>query len=82
MKPCFKFYGCDDSKLVAKFLQSVIPSAVHVRLNNTIVVSTNEYQTAIVEGKQFIKNNNIHCHWIDGDCNSCHPLQCKLFGWG
>lgn len=75
MKRCFTFNNYPDCKRVAKFLQTVIPSTIHVQLGNAIAVSEENYPTAIIEGKQFIEENNITCNWIDaGD----HELPLTL----
>lgn len=76
MKKCFTFKCYADCREAAKFLQTVIPSTVHSRLDNNIVVADDMYEHAIVQGMQFVKK--FDCNWVDDSGNEV-PINMAPF---
>lgn len=65
MKRCFTFNNYPDCKMVAKYLRTIISSTIHIQLGNSIAVAEDVYETAILEGKEFVEENGLSCNWAD-----------------
>lgn len=65
MKKCFTFSSYTECKKLAKHLEAKLSTNVFIQLGNTLTVSRDMYEAAIIEGRKYVTENQITCNWVD-----------------